>query len=218
MGRPPRRGAHVRDHPRPAAAVGGTGCADRCHHPRRSGPGRRCRRGDGTSGHHRARQRPHRHHHRTAIAPGADGALWFTELVAGKAGRITTTGRITEFPLPSDSELPGGITAGPGGMWLTAAGSIAVERIGSTGRVTRFPLPGPGSGPSGITRGPDGGIRYADQSGRIGRVDAQGRVTAFPVPDGSTKVPFRLASGPDRAVWFTGLIGNSIGRVQALPG
>jgi hypothetical protein len=62
------------------------------------------------------------------ITSGPDGALWFTELVAGKIGRITTGGDggspiVTEFPLPSASWVPGetleGIASGPvGALWF----------------------------------------------------------------------------------------------------
>jgi hypothetical protein len=52
-----------------------------------------------------------------AIAAGPDGALWFTELVANKIGRITTAGAMTEFNVPTP---PGLITAGPdGALWFT---------------------------------------------------------------------------------------------------
>ncbi|WP_420712969.1 virginiamycin B lyase family protein [Streptomyces sp. MMG1121] len=93
-------------------------------------------------------------------------------------------------------------------------GANAVDRIDPTGHVTRFPAPDPDSDPGGITRRPDGGIWYADRSDRTGSVDAQGKVTTFPAPDGAAKVPIRPAAGPDGAVWFTTLIGNTVGRVQ----
>src|SRR5260370_36842289 len=35
------------------------------------------------------------------ITPGPDGALWFTEALSNKIGRITPAGAITEFPLPT---------------------------------------------------------------------------------------------------------------------
>ena len=31
---------------------------------------------------------------------GADGALWFTEEIGNKVGRITTAGGITEYTIP----------------------------------------------------------------------------------------------------------------------
>jgi streptogramin lyase len=56
-----------------------------------------------------------------SITTGRDGALWFTERIGNKIGRITTAGVITEFPIPTDSvSLPRGITSGPdGALWFT---------------------------------------------------------------------------------------------------
>jgi virginiamycin B lyase len=65
---------------------------------------------------------------------------------------------------------------------------------------------------------PDGLIWYADSSGRVGRVIARGTISTFRVPDGAARVPFRVVTGPDRAVWFTELIGNAISRVRPLRG
>jgi hypothetical protein len=51
------------------------------------------------------------------ITPGTDGNLWFTE-EAGRVGRITTTGTISEFQPPSSSVLKY-ITTGPDGdLWF----------------------------------------------------------------------------------------------------
>jgi virginiamycin B lyase len=52
------------------------------------------------------------------ITLGADGNLWFTELEAGRLGRITASGTITEFPVPGATGLVG-IAAGPdGNIWF----------------------------------------------------------------------------------------------------
>src|SRR5262249_43079039 len=55
------------------------------------------------------------------ITRGPDGNLWFTESLAGRIGRITPAGVVTEF---SAGITPGGqpaeITAGPdGNLWFT---------------------------------------------------------------------------------------------------
>jgi virginiamycin B lyase len=69
------------------------------------------------------------------IAAGPDGNLWFTErgpAVAPKVGRITPTGAITEFSLPSFAD-PSGITAGPdGNMWVVTSQGIARVITGET--------------------------------------------------------------------------------------
>ncbi len=49
------------------------------------------------------------------LTQGPDGALWFTEFLGNKIGRITTSGVITEFMIPTSSGFPQGITTGPDG-------------------------------------------------------------------------------------------------------
>jgi streptogramin lyase len=49
------------------------------------------------------------------ITSGPDGALWFTEGLGNKIGRITIAGSVTEFPVPTASSQPQGITLGPTG-------------------------------------------------------------------------------------------------------
>jgi virginiamycin B lyase len=54
------------------------------------------------------------------MTTGPDGNLWFTEIGASKIGRITTSGSISEFVIPTASSGPFGITAGPdGNHWFT---------------------------------------------------------------------------------------------------
>jgi streptogramin lyase len=66
------------------------------------------------------------------IAAGPDGNLWFTQNIGG-IGRITPTGAITEFAIPSTNSRPVGIAAGPdANLWFTQntdPGGIA--RIGA---------------------------------------------------------------------------------------
>src|SRR5207302_11228282 len=40
------------------------------------------------------------------IASGTDGYLWFTDATGNAIGRITTTGTISEFALPTPQSLP----------------------------------------------------------------------------------------------------------------
>jgi virginiamycin B lyase len=54
------------------------------------------------------------------VAPGPDGAMWFTD-ERGYIGRISARGRIAEFRVPRRLRPPNRITAGPdGAMWFTA--------------------------------------------------------------------------------------------------
>ena len=172
------------------------------------------------------------------ITAGPDGALWFTFstvnpklctcpagvtydctyiIIACRArnathiiGRITTTGTVTEFPLPAGDDL-GTITAGPdGALWFTAL-NHHIGRITTTGTVTEFPLPA-GSNPDTITAGPDGALWFTEYgTSKIGRITTTGTVTEFPLPAGSN--PDTITAGPDGALWFTEYGTSKIGRI-----
>ncbi len=144
------------------------------------------------------------------IVTGPDGNLWFTEQGAvgsmgccqptfpslGKIGRITPSGRITEFTTPGQSSLaagsnPAGIAVGPdGNLWFTEYsyftkdtmvqhGGNKIGRITPSGNITEFPIPTPYSRDDGITSGaPGDGHMYFTESpanfvyGAIGSVEA----------------------------------------------
>ena len=62
------------------------------------------------------------------ITNAPDGAIWFTDTSHNAIGRITTSGTITEFTIPTASANPNGITVGPdGNLWFTEGG---MHRIG----------------------------------------------------------------------------------------
>src|SRR5262249_23925963 len=72
------------------------------------------------------------------ITRGPDGNLWFTENLAGKIGRITPAGVITEFNLTPGSQ-PVQITAGPdGNLWFTENVPSRIGRITPAGVITEF--------------------------------------------------------------------------------
>ena len=47
------------------------------------------------------------------ITAGPDGALWFTDDHGNRIGRITTSGQVREFPLPTAHSTPEGSRQGP---------------------------------------------------------------------------------------------------------
>jgi virginiamycin B lyase len=100
----------------------------------------------------------------TAITLGPHGALWFTELGGRGIGRITTTGQVQEFSLPTLNSQPGGITAGPdGALWFTETAPGQIGRITTTGQVQEFSLPTPATQPEGITLGPNSVLWFTEQ-------------------------------------------------------
>jgi virginiamycin B lyase len=132
------------------------------------------------------------------IRLGSDGALWFTELLANKIGRITTAGTITEFqvpttvppapvpvpvgvpPMPSSNVIgssePRGLILGPdGNMWFTEFLGSKIGRITPAGVITEFPTPTPGIHPFGINVGQDGNLWFAENTaGAIGVISTSG--------------------------------------------
>jgi len=74
------------------------------------------------------------------IAAGSDGALWFTEGLGNKIGRITTAGMITnEFVIPTANSIPAGIAAGSdGALWFTEEDGNKIGRITTSGTITEF--------------------------------------------------------------------------------
>src|SRR5438128_2358664 len=80
-------------------------------------------------------------------------------------------GTITEFPVPTSSSHPAGITAGPdGNLWFTESNANQIGRITTSGGFTEFPLPTTcgssfGCEPIGITAGPDGNLWFTEGGG-----------------------------------------------------
>jgi streptogramin lyase len=169
------------------------------------------------------------------ITSGPDGALYFTEQVSGRVGRITTQGTVNEFTQGyAPTNGPAQITQGPdGNLWFTELGTTQnpgshVDRITTVGVVTQFPSPNaisPNAAPRGITAGPDGALWFTEtglaSSGpgagnTIGRIDTSGQITEFSqgIPAGA--IPFSITTGPDGNLWFTEAGSSSGGNVIQL--
>jgi virginiamycin B lyase len=165
------------------------------------------------------------------IVPGPDGALWFTELGVNRVdpndgrdfiGRITPDGRVTEFPLPPMSALPGqpitpvqpfGITLGSdNNLYFTMTNISAVGRISAGGAISIFSIPS-GATPGLIAGGPDQAVWFTEpEVNRIGRLDFAGRFSEFTLPTANS-LPTGITTGADGAIWFTEPGTNRIGRV-----
>src|SRR5260370_9270065 len=108
------------------------------------------------------------------VRAGADGNLWFTNR-AGKIGRITTSGAITEFSGGLNAgSMPFSIASGPdGNLWFADQGTTsAIGMINpSTDAITEFSAGlNPGSKPAGSAAGPGGNLWFTGQgSGKAGR-------------------------------------------------
>jgi virginiamycin B lyase len=155
------------------------------------------------------------------IAADNSGNMWFTDQRPSKngtfIGRITTSGTVSEFPIPTgvgpdlpQSSLPLGIALGAeGDMWFTDQGQNAenrnfIGRIAPSGVITEFPVPTPESMPTAIALGADGNMWFTEPNvSKIGRITPEGVITEFPVPSVNDSLT-GLTLAPDGNIWFTG--------------
>ncbi len=150
----------------------------------------------------------------SGIAAAGDGSLWFTEFNGNTIGRITPTGEITHYPVPTGGGKPDGIAAGPdGNLWFAEYGGDQIGRITPAGQITEYPVPTANSDPSGIATGPDGDLWFTEPGGdQIGRITPAGQITEYPVTIPGSQ-PYRIAAGADANLWFTEPGSDQIGRI-----
>ncbi|MEP7353762.1 MAG: putative Ig domain-containing protein [Acidobacteriota bacterium] len=146
------------------------------------------------------------------IVTGPDGALWFTESSGNKIGRLTTSGLLTEYPIPTSNSYPRGIASGPdGALWFVENSANKIGRISTAGTITEFAVSRIGIGD--IAAGSDGALWFTSYYGNyLERITTAGVISEFPISGASTGNLFGLTSGPDGALWFT-IGGSEIGRM-----
>src|SRR5262249_19243621 len=105
------------------------------------------------------------------LTTGPDGNVWFTENTSNKIGRITTSGTVTEFSIPTSNSGPQSITTGPdGALWFTENASNKIGRITTGGSFTEFSLAS-GSHPLGIATGSNGNLWFTEYgTNKIGEI------------------------------------------------
>jgi streptogramin lyase len=139
-----------------------------------------------------------------SITAGPDGAMWFTEFWTNRIGRLTTSGTLTEFPIPQPDSAPRGIVTGPdGNIWFVESTRArpAIARLDRDGLITEFPL---SSGPAeiyphAIVAGPDGNLWFTQTNG-IAHITVNGDIVPVSLPSGSA--PGSLVTGPDGNMWY----------------
>lgn len=152
-----------------------------------------------------------------SITDGPDKNLWIMKSLAGKIGKMTTSGVVTEFSLPSGTEsyaygVDSRITTGSdGNLWFTRPGLNKVGKATPSGSITEYSPP-TGSEPTGIIAGPDGKAWFTDtKTGKIGKITSSGIITEYSLPAGSG--PTSITAGPDGNLWFTAYGPNRIGKI-----
>jgi virginiamycin B lyase len=151
------------------------------------------------------------HPHGMGFAP--DGkTIWFTGKATGTVGRIDPNGKVTTFPLHTQTSpastvgsVPIYIKAGPdGNMWVTELVGNAIARVTPAGVVTEFPIPTHASRPIALVPDPNGrGMWFTEEAGNnIGFIDKDGNITEFPVPKSQNNVILAgLAFDGEKNLW-----------------
>jgi hypothetical protein len=159
--------------------------------------------------------------------PGPDGDEWFVDNGHTPAiGRITPSGKITEYPLAA-GEGACGIASGPdGNLWFTQPATVTasgteqtpplIGKVTPAGKITEYSSGlNQSAQPCDIATGADGNLWFADDgfvTAAIGRVTPSGQITEFSSgleggigPDGSPlpPQPHSIVPGPDGDMWFT---------------
>jgi streptogramin lyase len=146
------------------------------------------------------------------ITGGPDGNVWFTEFYGNKIVRITPSGTMAEFNIPTVDSRPIAITNGPdGNLWFVELAGNKIGRITPTGAISEFENPIPLSGLFGITTGADGNLWFVEWPNFVGRITPTGIITTFLAPG---RGPIAIASGPDRKIWVALNVANGLGRLD----
>ena len=145
------------------------------------------------------------------ITAGQAGTLWFTEIIPtggpnpAAVGKITTSGVVTEFPVPNSasSQLQGIALGSDGNVWFVDSGNNDIGTITPAGTISIHGGIHLGAFPYDITPGPpaDGDLWFTEKDlSRIGKITTAGAVTEFDLPSSSV-FPRGIVLGSDGNLW-----------------
>ncbi len=154
------------------------------------------------------------------IIQGPDGDLWFTEIDPGTIAKITTSGKLTEYPTPATGG-PSSITSGADGdIWFTQNNERGVDdsidKVTLGGAMTAYNLPHPKHRHSlfGIAGGPNQSVWFTDQgTNEIGSVTSRGKFTIYTIPTANSGAA-GIALGADGNLYFAESQANKIGEID----
>lgn len=91
--------------------------------------------------------------------------------MANKIGRITTSGEISEYVIPTPAARPHAIISGKNGdLWFTEWGGNQIGRVTVEGVITEYEIPTKNAEAHGIAICPNGYIWFAEECNLIGRL------------------------------------------------
>jgi streptogramin lyase len=151
------------------------------------------------------------------LVAGPDGNVWFTEANHNFIGRITPSGVVTEFPIPSgapaNGDAAGPIVVGPDrNIWFAEGDRIGVST--TSGAISEYPIGGLFR-PTSIVVGTDGALWFGE-IGQIGRITTAGAVTQFQVATTVFSAVGPIVFGPSNRMYFNYDEPGSNGRIWSM--
>ncbi len=136
-----------------------------------------------------------------SLALGANGAMYVTD--AQSIDRVTPSGAITKFGLPSAYGMPLMIASdGAGSLWFTEQNSDQIGRLWPDGHLSEQAVPGTFGALAGISVGPQHRVWFTDiENSRLGEVGAAGSISMRTLPEGDA-YPVSLAASSVGDVWI----------------
>ena len=109
------------------------------------------------------------------LVPGPDGDIWFTDTGLNKIGRITSSGAVTYYDVPTASAGLQGIAPGSdNALWFAESNANKIGRVSLSGEITEYAIPDSNAHPIGISAGPLGGCvpqtMYFTESAGLGKL------------------------------------------------
>src|SRR3569623_1776852 len=156
-----------------------------------------------------------------ALAPAADGTVWFTAQGQGMLGRLDPRDGSFKTVSLDQGAAPHGVTVGPdGARWITEGGQNAIARVDpSELKVKLFRLPEKFASAN-LNTGvfdKEGIYWFTGQSGFYGRLDPKsGDMTVFKAPKGVG--PYGITVTPKGAIWYASLAGSYIAKIDRTTG
>jgi virginiamycin B lyase len=140
------------------------------------------------------------------VAVAGDGTAWATLQSANALMRISPTGEIAEYEIPTRGSAPSDIAVdGKGVVWFLEFRGNKIGRY-ADGKFDEFPDPEGESAISGIAVAPDGAVWFgAMRGGLLGRLkDGRFRLFRFPREDAR---PFSVAADRQGNIWYADIRG-----------
>ncbi len=139
--------------------------------------------------------------------------MFFTEWATPCAGRVTSTGEVTEYSTGLTATNSTNMAAGPNASAWFVTDYSGIGEISAKGKIKLYSFADENTQPLTITAGPDGNMWFIEGAGpNIGKVTSAGKITEYSTGLGNS-YSFGIATGSDGRIWFADNGNNSIGAI-----